>query len=973
MANTAYDTPGIGFREVDNTVRPNAVVGEGIGAIVLNANRGYPNQRVLCTSIDKFHEYFGTPDEANQYGHFAAQVYFEAGNATQLLAVRATQGDEGYAQIQYPYTNALPADKNSVDLVQRFGYVDNGLSDNLKIIEVVTSADITTSVAKAEGFDEYEPNDRGVFEYRAESKTGTVKDIFNTSYGSGDYIVFRERPINEEDGKGYFDIEGNGLFAVTSAGNAKQYRYYQATTPVYKDVDNTDYYETSFRITSEDSLNGYQSNQTIWCSGFVDKTGDKTLPELMEASYSGRYEKTSEDVKRLDLVDWDDSLTKTFVVKSEDWNPEEVKGLQFTEYGNADSSYLLVKGMPTVKLGNEASDEDLKAAADLYAVDPSELNNSKYAIIKYNLAKSDEGEQIVVGVVDPSKYTVTSSNTHVHGIAGAALVYDYTWSLFKEKDAKTISIVPTYGSDITYDVIKPWQIAKNPSDVSPMTAISSIEVFSDPTGIWKDGYTPSCMTDSEPGNGDIEMYQSTKSDQLIIGAIGPGKFGNDVGISIITPEAAKFPALYGQNAFSWLYRYDDEDRVDAASLDYRSNEENLTWKKVYKINVYVKTPSKTEAVWGFGLDALMRSPVESWLVSNDPTAKDENGNSLWAPYVINGKSNYIYVSKKSVEDSVDNKGNYCMPEMTWSIYQMTGGTNSKLNDVKQKTKALDLFKNRKKANLNYLFNVEPIETFSGKQKYKAMQDRIGQIASSRKMDLGIIQCTSKEAKTIRLKMSEGKMFSFSDGSYVAGYDDYDAYFDPFTSTWVTLPRSVAGAVACCFCDIKLQPWMAPAGTTQGLISYSDHPMTRLEPEEFGQLYSININTSQFYQGVGECLMGQKTMLKKESALNRIDIRKLCNYIETRLEAKLIPFLFQKNTPTTRSTMKTTVDTFLGRIKSGGGIEERSVEVVQDETNKHLVYVNIGFIPTESIERIEVTLTLHRDTASISMSETAVRI
>ena len=128
-----WSTPGIGFREIDNTVRPNADPGDGIGAIVLNANRGYPNQRILCTTIDKFHEFFGTPDNPNQYGHFAAQVYFDQGGATQLLVVRATMGDEGYAQIQYPYTDA-GEDKNKDANSETLSFVDNEMLNNIKII-----------------------------------------------------------------------------------------------------------------------------------------------------------------------------------------------------------------------------------------------------------------------------------------------------------------------------------------------------------------------------------------------------------------------------------------------------------------------------------------------------------------------------------------------------------------------------------------------------------------------------------------------------------------------------------------------------------------------------------------------------------------------------------------------------------------------------------------------------------------------
>jgi hypothetical protein len=998
---TKWSTPGIGYKEIDNTIRPNADPGDGIGAIVINANRGVPNQRVLCTTIDKFHEQFGKPDQPDQYGHFAAQVYFDQGGATQLLAVRATMGDEGYAQIQYPYTDSV--DKNNVDGIQTLEFVDNTLLDNARLISKDIFDYIQPEAAKPEGFDTLDNADSATcFSYYGKSKVVSVQDVYDVFNGNTmeNVYVFRDRtwsggetgieagkmvelPVNDDEKKisrqmfamsesdfTEMDVE---KVAKPSDGDPTSGWYYQDLKDMYVDPDNsTSAYRTLVSIPA--SVSYTNSNETFeFYTTSAD--GNKSYSELVKDCSDVNVE----PVTHVEIVDWDDTLTKTFTIMTSEWeNAKEVHGLSFTEQGQSDSKYVLVRNLKEDKdgvqmyefipLGGKSTDDsDVRYIADLYAMDPSEICNENYGILKYRLAKdTDEEEPITV--------LVTRNNSVYEN--GFYTDFEYTWTMFLELNTKKVQIYSSYGVNAPIAIVKPWQVTfdkdENGEDqVNKLVAISSTEVFSDPTGIWRDGYTPSCETDAEPGNGDIELYQSSMTNQLIIGAIGPGEFGNDIGISIITPEAAKYPALYNTNAFSWLWRYDDEDKIrdsKSGGLDYRVNPLNLTWKKVYKINVYQKAPSKTEAVWGFGLDALTSAPVESWLVSNDPTAKDENGNSLWAPYVINGNSQFIYVSKKSVEQSINYKGEYCMPAMTWSIYQMTGGTNSKLNNIKEKTRALDLYTNRKKARFDYLFNVEPIETFSGKQKYMAMQNRIGQIAMKRKMDLGIIQCTSKEAKTIRLKLSEGKMFSFADGTYVAGYDDYDRYFDPFTSNWVMLPRSVAGAVACCFVDTFMHPWDSPAGVTQGRIAYCNRPMVNLEDDEFGQLYDIHINGSMHFDGFGECIMGQKTMLKKESALNRIDIRKLCNFIEKRLETKLVPYLYQKNTSTVRSSMRTAVDTFIGRIQTAGGIISRNVEVVPDENDTHLVYVNISFVPAEAIERIEVTLILNRQSGSITPVE-----
>ena len=116
------------------------------------------------------------------------------------------------------------------------------------------------------------------------------------------------------------------------------------------------------------------------------------------------------------------------------------------------------------------------------------------------------------------------------------------------------------------------------------------------------------------------------------------------------------------------------------------------------------------------------------------------------------------------------------------------------------------------------------------------------------------------------------------------------------------------------------------------------------------------------------LLGQKTMLKKNSALNRIDVRRLVNYIEKNLETMLFPFLFEKNTVNTRTAMKTTVDAFLSRIMSAQGILSKRVTIATDPDDSHIVYVNLSIVPAESIEWICVTVTLDRQSGTTSAAE-----
>ena len=138
--------PNVYVTEIDNTVRTNSVPGAGVGAIVFKSNKGPVNQRRLTTSYDNFTSIYGEPENEDDYGHFAAENYLAISN--QLLTVRATMGDEGYAQVQFPYTDADADDTYRSDDTSEFKYVDNEGNSNLKLISKLDKGYLIEEVIK---------------------------------------------------------------------------------------------------------------------------------------------------------------------------------------------------------------------------------------------------------------------------------------------------------------------------------------------------------------------------------------------------------------------------------------------------------------------------------------------------------------------------------------------------------------------------------------------------------------------------------------------------------------------------------------------------------------------------------------------------------------------------------------------------------------------------------------------------------
>jgi len=127
------------------------------------------------------------------------------------------------------------------------------------------------------------------------------------------------------------------------------------------------------------------------------------------------------------------------------------------------------------------------------------------------------------------------------------------------------------------------------------------------------------------GNGDPGIYDletaTAISDtgfaqSLLIGSIGPGAYGNNVGVSIIT--CASSDLENAENGFNWKFQFDDSTSGTPADASLSTTR----WSKIYRVNVYTKPEGQDNSYWG---EVSATTPVESFLVSNVNNLRDENG------------------------------------------------------------------------------------------------------------------------------------------------------------------------------------------------------------------------------------------------------------------------------------------------------------------------------------------------------------
>jgi phage tail sheath protein FI len=135
---------------------------------------------------------------------------------------------------------------------------------------------------------------------------------------------------------------------------------------------------------------------------------------------------------------------------------------------------------------------------------------------------------------------------------------------------------------------------------------------------------------------------------------------------------------------------------------------------------------------------------------------------------------------------------------------------------------------------------------------------------------------------------------------------------------------------CVRTDTERDPWFSPAGFNRGqiknVIRLSFNP-TKAERDE---LYKIGVNPVVTFPGEGTILFGDKTLLAKPSAFDRINVRRLFIVLEKAI-AKAAKFsLFEFNDEFTRAQFVALVEPFLRDVQGRRGIYD--FRVVCDETN-----------------------------------------
>ena len=193
-----------------------------------------------------------------------------------------------------------------------------------------------------------------------------------------------------------------------------------------------------------------------------------------------------------------------------------------------------------------------------------------------------------------------------------------------------------------------------------------------------------------------------------------------------------------------------------------------------------------------------------------------------------------------------------------------------------------------------------------------------------------------------------------DTSFAAAYFPDVVVNDPNTNTLVQVPPSVAVLGAYSLNDKVAHPWFAPAGFSRGALNSVEVASVRLNRTNLDDLYEADINPITAFPGTGVTIWGQKTLQAANSALDRINVRRLLIDIRRKVKSVANSLLFEPNREETLEKFTALVNPILQRVQEQSGVDRYKAVIdssttTQADVENNTIRGKIFIQPTRSVE------------------------
>ncbi len=194
-----------------------------------------------------------------------------------------------------------------------------------------------------------------------------------------------------------------------------------------------------------------------------------------------------------------------------------------------------------------------------------------------------------------------------------------------------------------------------------------------------------------------------------------------------------------------------------------------------------------------------------------------------------------------------------------------------------------------------------------------------------------------------------------DSNYTATYYPWVLTRDSVNNTQIYLPPTAEVVKNLALTDNIAFPWFAAAGYTRGIVN-AIKARKKLTQEDRDVLYQGRINPIATFSDVGTVIWGNKTLQIRESALDRINVRRLLLQARKLISAVSVRLLFEQNDDKVRQDFLDAVNPILDAIRRDRGIYDFRVTVSSDasDLDRNQMTGSIYIKPTKSLEFIDIT-------------------
>ena len=322
-------------------------------------------------------------------------------------------------------------------------------------------------------------------------------------------------------------------------------------------------------------------------------------------------------------------------------------------------------------------------------------------------------------------------------------------------------------------------------------------------------------------------------------------------------------------------------------------------------------------------------------LSRATDAKSEDGTSNYYKTIINQNSRYVWWANAR-SGAVSNTALNIVSSTNSTPYtkSFVDGSDGDAEDtvsIATITSAYDKFRSSEDVEISLLLTGKARGGTNGEQLANYLIDNIAEIRKDCVVflspDRADVVNNSGQDEEQDIKTFRDSVRSTSYAVLDSGYKyQYDKYNDIYR--YVPLNGDVAGL--CVRTDEERDPWFSPGGFNRGQIKNIIKLAFNPNKAERDVLYKSGINPVVTFPGQGTILFGDKTLLAKPSAFDRINVRRLFIVLEKAIATAAKFTLFEFNDEFTRAQFKNLVEPFLRDVQGRRGIYD--FRVVCDDTN-----------------------------------------